>query len=219
MPRVYLYPELRSEFPTLPPKTLASLEQTIPKKYRAARYKIVWARSITLPAFRYPTPFAVHKQSWSLRIEADKFDSADSHRRGSQGPPSQARATLPASISRHALDRAAGDAIPGEASICDRAGALMVKLISWLPCKEAIGHTNSILRVHTGNDSLPVAVNTKDGTLWTYNGDHLRRRSAEHRRRLKRWSEDQKYEQRGHVRRAAPGSRDQIPQSAEFGYS
>jgi len=41
-----------------------------------------------------------------------------------------------------------------------------------------------------------VAVNAKDEDLWRYNGDHLRRWTAEHREQLQRWSEEQKYEQR-----------------------
>jgi hypothetical protein len=61
MPRIYLYPELRASF-HLPPKTVASLKQTIQKMYRSARYQIFWARRTTLPAFRYSTPSIVHHQ-------------------------------------------------------------------------------------------------------------------------------------------------------------
>jgi len=50
--------------------------------------------------------------------------------------------------------------------------------------------------VRTDKQSLLVALNTKDEKLWIYNGDHLRRWTAEHRKQLQRWSEDAKYENR-----------------------
>jgi hypothetical protein len=48
----------------------------------------------------------------------------------------------------------------------------------------------------TGQDCLLEAVDTKGGDLWRYNADHLRRWAGEHRTRLRRLAEDQKYEQR-----------------------
>ncbi len=41
-----------------------------------------------------------------------------------------------------------------------------------------------------------VALNEKDKGLWIYHGDHVRRWSAEHARRLWRWADDTKAEQR-----------------------
>jgi hypothetical protein len=150
MSRVYLYPELRRELPTLPPKTLASLEQSIQKKYRAARYEIIWARSMSLPTFSYPTPFTVHNQNWSVRIERDKsilrvrIREELRDRRLKRGPRFRRQHHAVRLIAR-------AEAISGEAAICNRAGTLMVKLIAWLPREEETGNTNSILRVHRSN--------------------------------------------------------------------
>ena len=55
MPRVYLYPEARQLFPSLPPQTIACLEQAMQKRYRELRYHIVWTRQRSLASFRYPT--------------------------------------------------------------------------------------------------------------------------------------------------------------------
>jgi hypothetical protein len=59
MPRVYLYPDLRTEFPALPSQTVASLEHTAVAKYRALRYSVIWIANAALPTYRYPTPFPI----------------------------------------------------------------------------------------------------------------------------------------------------------------
>jgi ParB/RepB/Spo0J family partition protein len=50
------------------------------------------------------------------------------------------------------------------------------------------------LLVRSTAESLIVALNAKDEKLWVYNGDQIRQWSAEHRKRLRRWSEDSKAE-------------------------
>src|SRR5262245_8806619 len=62
MPRLYLYPEARILFPELPSQTVAALERAVQRKYRALRFKILWTSAVSLPTFRYPTPFIVHNQ-------------------------------------------------------------------------------------------------------------------------------------------------------------
>jgi rubredoxin len=48
MARVYLYPEARARFPGLPSATVASLEQSVQRKYRAVRYRVVWTAAATI---------------------------------------------------------------------------------------------------------------------------------------------------------------------------
>lgn len=68
-----------------------------------------------------------------------------------------------------------------------------------------------MLVVRTTKDSLLMAENATGESLWTYNGDQVRRWSAEHAEHLHRWSEDQKYENRPHppfrVRRDAAAAK------------
>lgn len=90
---------------------------------------------------------------------------------------------------------AKGEAVAGELAIYDRDGVL-VKMAAWLPREEDNGLRADVLTVRTAKDCLLIAVNAKDGEIWRYNGDHLRRWAGEHRKQLQRWSEDQKYEQR-----------------------
>lgn len=194
MARVYLYPELRERFPDLPPQTVASLEQACQKKYRAHRYQIIWTCGEALPVHRYPVPVPIHNQSWSVRIEQDKPIvrlrlSEPREVRLKTGPQFRRQFKAVRLLAR-------GEAVAGEAALYQRGTRLMLKMVAWLPREEARSPVEAVLRVHTSQDSLLVAVNQADEQLWRYNADHLRRWSAEHRRKLQRWSEDAKYEQR-----------------------
>jgi hypothetical protein len=69
MPRVYLYPEARLRFPDLPPQSISALEQSVQRKYRAARYEVIWTCGASLPKARYPQPYPIHVQSWDVRFD------------------------------------------------------------------------------------------------------------------------------------------------------
>ena len=69
MRRVYLYPEARERFPALPPQSVASLEQVVQRRYRAARYDVIWRSAAALPTMRYPQPYPVPVQSWDFRFD------------------------------------------------------------------------------------------------------------------------------------------------------
>jgi hypothetical protein len=194
MARVYLYPEARARFPGLPSQTVASLEQSVQRKYRAVRYPVVWTAAASLSTHRYPTPFPVPNQGWSATIEADqaivsvRIGDARYRLRLKRGPQFRRQMEAFRQI-------AEGNAVAGELAIYDRDG-VMVKMAAWLPRIEDRGVRTDVLIVRTCKDCLLTAVNTKDETLWRYNADHLRRWAGEHRTQLQRWSEDQKYEQR-----------------------
>jgi hypothetical protein len=194
MPRVYLYPEARARFPGLPSQTVASLENSIQRKYRAVRYSVVWTAAASLPTHRYPTPFPVPNQGWAATIEADqaivslRIEDARYRLRLKRGP--QFRRQMAAF--RQIVE---GDAVGGELAIYDHDG-VKVKMAAWLRREEDKGARADVLTVQTCKDCLLTAVNTTNEMLWRYNGDHLRRWASEHRKQLQRWSEDQKYEQR-----------------------
>jgi hypothetical protein len=73
--------------------------------------------------------------------------------------------------------------------------ATMVKLVGWLD-RPAITPKENTLVVRTGADALLIAVDAKAHRIWVENCDHLKRWIAEHNRRIQRWAEDQKAEQR-----------------------
>jgi hypothetical protein len=194
MARVYLYPQARARFPGLPSVTVASLEQSVQRKYRAVRYRVVWIAAASLPTHRYPTPFPVPSQEWYATIEADqaivsvRIGDARYRLRLKRGPQFRRHMEAFRQIAK-------GEAVAGELAIYDRDG-VMVKMAAWLPREDDKGARADVLTVRTGKDCLLIAVNAKDESLWRYNGDHLRRWAGEHRTQFQRWSEDQKYEQR-----------------------
>lgn len=195
MPRVYLYPELRKMFPGLPPQTVVSLEHAIQNKYRAKRYEVVWTHAASLPTHRYPVPYPVHNQSWSCELEEDKpvvsIRLGEHRRRLRLKSGKQFYRQL--SSFRQMVN---GEAVCGELAIYQPGDQLMVKMVAWLKRAETVAGRTGTLNVRTAADKLLVAVNAKDETIWNYNGDHLRRWTAEHREQLQRWSEDAKFENR-----------------------
>jgi hypothetical protein len=72
---------------------------------------------------------------------------------------------------------------------------VMCKMVAWLP-REPASKSDGVLFVRTDKDALLVALNAKDEKLWVLNADHVKRWQAEHRRKLNRWSDDQKAENR-----------------------
>jgi hypothetical protein len=195
MAKTYLYPEIRVKFPDLPPQTVASLEQAITRKYRAKRYEIIWTCASSLPTTRYPAPFPVHNQSWSIAEEDER--PVVTARVGEQKIRFKLRGG--ARFRRqlvsvgHMID---GSAIRGELALLEKGTDIVCKMVAWLPRTEPKTGRAGVLIVRTMPDSLLVALNAKDDVLWTYNADHLVRWQAEHRNTLQRLAEDQKFEQR-----------------------
>ncbi len=195
-PAPSMYLRMRAEFPVLPSRTVASLIHSAIPKYRSACYEIIWARARSLPTFRYPAPFSMPSQAWHATIEADvpivSVTIGDARVRLRLKSGAQFRRQLQAF-----RKIAHGEAERGDLAILAHSdGKLMIKMVAWLPRPLNPKGAEGTLPVYTRADSLLVAVNGKDEVLWTYNGDHLRRWVAEHKRKLQRWSEDQKFENR-----------------------
>lgn len=193
---MYLYPETREMFPALPTQTCAALEQAIKKKYRAKRYEVIWTCSASLPTYRYPSPFPVPGQGWSVEMESGQpIVSAR------VGGDDRVRFRL---RSGHQFFRqlaavkqiVSGEAEQGQMDLYRQGKSVMCKMVAWLPRTVAATRADGTLLVRTDAESLIVALNTKDEKLWTYNGDQAKRWVAEHKRMLQRLSDDTKAEKR-----------------------
>jgi hypothetical protein len=195
MPNLYLYPEVRERFPTLPAATVAALAQKVKRNYRAVRYATIWTCAASLPTYRYPTPFPVANQTWS--IDEEGTAPVVSVRIGDH----RVRLRLKSGARyRRQLDSVSkiisGEAVRGELTIYQRGNNIMCKLVAWLPRPKAQEHRSGVLTVRTSSRALIVAFNANDEKLWIYNGDQLPRWQAEHRAQLQRWAEDHKAEHR-----------------------
>lgn len=62
MPRVYLYPEVRAQWPQLASQTVADLEQRVKRTYASQRYELLWLGRRTLATLRYPQPIPLPAQ-------------------------------------------------------------------------------------------------------------------------------------------------------------
>jgi hypothetical protein len=178
---------------TLPSRAIATLEQKVKRCYRAKRYETIWTCSASLPTYRYPTPFSIPSQGWSIEEEDSapvvrlRIGTRDLRLRLKSGPRH-----------RHQMKSIAlilsGEAVRSELSIYQRSSDIVCKLMAWLPRQTVDEQRTGVLTVRTAADALLVAVNAKNEKIWTYNGDQLRRWQAEHRTQLQRWSEDSKPE-------------------------
>jgi hypothetical protein len=86
--------------------------------------------------------------------------------------------------------------VRAEAAIYQRGKNLMVKLVAWLPRPAGPQGAQGVLRVRITPQNLLTAINVKDEALWHYNGRQLRRWAIQHKRWLKEWGDDAKYENR-----------------------
>jgi len=195
MPRAYLYPQARVQFPTLPPQTIASLEQAIQRKYKAARYKVVWTCMASLPTLRYPQPFPVHNQSWTPTIIDDRphVSVRIGDRRMTLRLKGGSRFRRQLSAFRQMCK---GTATTGELALYRSGKNLICKMVAWLPRPSVEREREGTLYVRTASDALLIACNGKDEAIWRWNASQIRQWAAEHRKRLQQWSEDQKAEQR-----------------------
>ena len=197
MARLYLYPDARIKFPLLPPTAVASLEQAVQKKYRAKRYEVLWTNAASLPTHRYPTPFSLPNQSWSVSIENNhaviSIRIGDTRLRARLKGGARFLRQLAA-----ARSIASGHAVQGELAIYEKGNDLMTKMVAWLPrdtLKAGLEKTGT-LSVRTGKEWILAGFDSKNERAWIYNGDQTRRWVAEYLRQLQRWSQDQKAEQR-----------------------
>jgi len=195
MPAMYLYPEARPLFSGLPSQTCAALEQAINLKYRARRYEIVWTATASLPTYRYPSPFPVPKQGWSVVLEdgcpivSARIGDERIRFRLRSGHQFRRQLTAIKQIS-------AGEAERGQMDLYRKGRTVMCKMVAWLPRTPAEARIEDTLIVRTDAESLLVAVNLKDERLWVYHADQARKWVAEHTKRLQRLSDDTKAEAR-----------------------
>lgn len=218
----YLYPAARQRFPQIPSQAVVGQLHRVQRNYSASRYEVIWTCGASLRSYRYPQPAAVPNQAWTASYEPAGKDGGDPVPCVSVPLPG-GRFLLQLRAGRDFARQLAdfrqivnGTAVQGELSLYrqrvggneHRSGGmardsgnqrthwrLMVKMVAWFPRKPA-GELTGTLSVRTDADSFLVALDAKGEKLWVLNADHVRRWINEHTRRLNRWSEDQKAEQR-----------------------
>jgi len=209
MKRHYLYPAARLRRPDVTPQTVVSILQAGERRYREKRYDVLWRASERLPTYRYPVPYPVHNQSWSVEKTAEQGyvvhvrlngESWDLKLRGGHQFYRQ----------RLAMDKIiAGTAIKGELALYRRAAntgdhrsagveanetakaryRIMCKMVAWLPREQRADAkaSSGTLLLKTSSDCLWIAATE---TLWTVHADTERQWVRGHTAYLERSSED-----------------------------
>lgn len=198
MPKHYLYPELRQLFPSLTPQSVTSIGRAVTRKYRAMRWDVVGLSQASLPTFRYPTPFPVHNQSWSVEMDAGK--PLVSARIGDKRWQFRLKAGHQFRRQLEAVRLlSAGDALAGELALYKHHdGQILCKMVAWIPRHQAAGQAGVMFVKTCWDGSLIFAQFSRDAEdeVWRLNGDHIERWVKEYDRKLERLRQDRKAEQR-----------------------
>jgi hypothetical protein len=158
MPHIYLYPEARVLFPTLPAQAVAALAHEVQRRYRASRHAVLWERRASLATYRYPVAFTVPNQAWSLYTSHGRWGVSLrlGDRRWSlllRGGPTMRRQA------ERLRQLEVGEAERGSLAIYESAAPgsggtrIMVKIAAWLP-KAVPPGGNGLMRVGTDAHSL-----------------------------------------------------------------
>lgn len=67
----YQYPAAREVVPEMDPQSVVQLLHWVRRQYSAQRYNVIWTGEATLRTERYPVPYPIHNQSWSLKMTLD----------------------------------------------------------------------------------------------------------------------------------------------------
>lgn len=194
MPQVYLYPGAREVLPDMDTGSVVSLLQSVEQRYRKSRFDVIWRRAASLPTYRYPTPYPVHNQRWSVREEEGRGLILSARLAGQRwdlvlktGGRGRQRAAVRRLI--------AGEAAAGELAIYERGSNVMAKMVMWLPREGRQRERSGTLYVRTVEDAV-WEYRVDDGEPRFLYADHVRQWLAAYRRRSERAAHDLKHEKR-----------------------
>jgi hypothetical protein len=212
----YLYPGARALCPELDSGSVVAILHAAEGKYGKTRYERIWLGKVSLPSFRYGMPYPCRSQDFrvferdeqimvNVRLTGVRYDL---RLRGGHQFYRQISALK---------QLLAGEAVQSELALYEKranssdhrpnakekdsanngyAKRLMCKICLWLPREHRPEKNGNTLFAKTDKESLLIVLDTNNEKLWVENCDQVKRWTAEHYRRLQRWSDDQKAEQR-----------------------
>lgn len=197
-PQVYLYP-LRAQMGlTMNSSSAGSLVQAVQKKYNSQRFDLLVRRNISPPVYRYPYPYPVHNNSWSIEeLEGSWVVSLPL-----DGLRVQLRLKSKDRFRQIDAMRAllAGKAKKAELALYERRGmsgrVIFAKMMMWLPNTTERIKRETVMTVRTDEQRLLVATLEGREIPLNFNEDDLRRKIVGHALSLQRLSEDRKRNRR-----------------------
>lgn len=234
----YLYPET-AQF-ALPSQSRAAMEQAVKGKYRAVRYPLLWTGEQNLASFRFPYPYAVPNQSWSVRVEYGSDGKSPTYIVSLPLVGSGGRVDVRLSGARDFARQLAmvrqiviGEAIKGECAIYRRRakesdgrngekqsnGAAshryMLKMVATVPIAARATGTK-VFRVATANESFLRGEIEGRTEPWLLHNDQFRDQCYQYCRWLHRMADDSKWERRKPKRRRKAALTDYATRAAKF---
>jgi hypothetical protein len=209
MPRIYLYPEARRQWPGLATQTLATLEHEVKKRWRTMRYAVLWTGRQSLPTQKYAVPLPLPRQMWRLEVREARYyvlscriGDARIGLRLRGGPHVYRQSQTLAEIvdgevragCAYLYERVvhAGDHRTGTAK--DR--RLVVRISVEVP-RRSVADLTGTLHVRTTAAALLECAQKEDGpAVWTEHAQQIRRALAGFARQQRQLSDDLKAERR-----------------------
>lgn len=195
MPRVYLYPGARKLVPDMDSGSVVALLQQVESRYRSARYDVVWRSARALPTYKYPAPYPIHNQRWSVAFDEQNVPYVTVPLAGRKWTLRLRRKNRGRQLAaiRRLVD---GEAHQGELALYQRGSDVLCKLVLWLPRPAQTNQPKvGTLYIHTAENSFLV-YRVDDEEPRHLHADDIRRVCAMHRRRLERISNDTNAEKR-----------------------
>lgn len=207
MPRIYLYPEARQRYPSLPAIALSTLIQQVEQTYRRQRYELLWRGARSLATYRYPVPLPLHRTQWQLAHPAGGaiiarlkiLDRWWDLRLASGSAFARQRAHLEAILGGATIG-ATGAIYQQIAHVSDHRGTaaealgrrvrVLLKLVVWVPRTVSRSDATAVLDLSTEASSLLVGRVHGQGIVLTIHADHVRRAIAAYEVRRARLAAD-----------------------------
>lgn len=223
-PNPYLYQFAREVCPDLTPSAVVAIDNTVKRKYNKLRLDMLWFGRVSLPSFKYPTPYPVpagveKSRVWQARYlsETEKVPIVsvpigdrrfDLRLRGGREFVRQlsafrqlvAGAAKPAEcaiyrVNANESDNRVGMTEKSPAGGKKQATRIMIKLAMWLPLAEKAGGTKT-LKLRRDDTCFLMGFVEDRGQPWILNADYVKSWIIGHTNRRQRMSEDLKYEKR-----------------------
>lgn len=193
----YLYPDARKRCPDMNPQSVTALLRSVEQRYRKRRYEVVWLSSASLPRYRYPAPYPIHNQGWTLRAEHDGIYEIDLRINGERWTLRLAGGHGFWRQQRSMDIIVSGKALKGELSfLCRKEGSsrrIMAKMVSWLPrIQKPDRPRDGAIELFTRNDCFLDALYPRQQNPWRINADQVRAWIVGHQRMLERIGQDKR---------------------------
>lgn len=180
----------------------------IEQSWNTIRFRTAWTNDQAVPRVRYPYPYPVHNEAWSL---SENENGALMYRANLGSGKISVRLKGGAEF-RYMTVRARwlieNPRMRCESAIIERSKVVSgkkektqyVKIVGYFPRQERV-ESSGVMIVQTAPESFLIGFNSNEDRMWVINGDRAKDWITRHAMWMQRWREDQKYEIRRPKRR------------------